>query len=150
MSFAEQGDKDVVTVTMRAAPFELRFPKLPADVALQVCAWVDDSVFSVQDGAAVSESPYFRPGTGVADYEYGSATLYLNNEGHNHLVGTRVAAQSADQSKVSFGQTFRDHQATPLQSQRGALYLTVFVDKDKDGRFRLTGPAEYEFVVLRF
>jgi serine/threonine protein kinase len=44
----------------------------------------------------------------------------------------------------------RDHQATPLQSQRGALYLTVFVDKDKDGRFRLTGPAEYEFVVLRF
>jgi hypothetical protein len=26
----------------------------------------------------------------------------------------------------------------------------VFVDKGKDGRFRLTGPAEYEFVVLRF
>jgi hypothetical protein len=51
---------------------------------------------------------------------------------------------------VSFGQTFRDQQATPLQSQRGELYLTVFVDKDKDGRFRLTGPAEYEFVVLRF
>jgi hypothetical protein len=152
MSFAAQGGKDVVTVSMRAAPFELRFPKLGKDVALQVCAWGEDSVFSVQDGAAVSENPYFRPGTGVADYEYGSATLYLNNEGHNHLVGTRIATQSADESKVSFGQTYRDQQATPLQNQRGALYLTVFVDKDKDndGRFRLTGPAEYEFVVLRF
>ncbi|GAB2869906.1 hypothetical protein GCM10027176_84490 [Actinoallomurus bryophytorum] len=150
MSFATQGDKDVVTVSMRAAPFELRFPELPADVALEVCAWTDDGIFTVKDGAAVSDSPYFRPGTGLADYEYGSGTLYLNNEGHNHLVGTRIAAQSAGESKVSFGQTFRDQRATPLRNQRGELYLTVFADKDEDGRFRLTGPAEYEFVVLRF
>jgi hypothetical protein len=63
MSFAAQGDQDVVTVSMRAAPFELRFPKLAKDVALQVCAWTDDNVFSVQDGAAVRL-------TGPAEYAF--------------------------------------------------------------------------------
>jgi len=150
MSFDQQGEKDVVTVAMKKAPFELRFPKQTKGVPVQVCAWTDASVFSVQNGAPVSSSQYFRPGTGIADYEYGSGTLYLNNEGHNHFAGTRIAAQSATEDKVYVAQTWRDRQATPLQQRQGDLYLTVFIDKNKDGEFQLTGPAEYEFVVLHF
>jgi len=150
MEFGTRAGKDVVTATMRAAPFELRFPKQPKDVAIQVCAWTDDSIFSVEDGAAVSTSPYFRPGTGVADYEYGSGTLFLNDEGHNHFVDTRIAAQSASEDKVYVAQTWLQQKATPLTQRKGDVYLTVFIDKNKDGTFELTGPAEYEFVVLHF
>lgn len=150
MTFGRHGANDAVTVAMKPGPFELRFPKQPKDVAVQVCAWVDDGIFSVQEGAPVSTSPYFRPGTGMADYEYGSGTLYLNDRGHNYLVDTRIAAQSSTQDKVYVAQTWRDQRATPLQQQRGDLYLTVFTDKNKDGKFALTGPAEYEFVILHF
>ncbi|MGI5230382.1 serine/threonine-protein kinase [Actinoallomurus sp. CA-142502] len=150
MSFAQRGDKDVVTVAMKRAPFELRFPRQAKDVSLEVCAWTDDGVFNLQDGASVAENPCFRPGTGLADYEYGSGTLYLDNEGHNEFVGTRVAHQSAGQDKVYIAHTWRDQQETPLQQWHGDVYLTIFIDKNQDGRARLTGPAEYEFVVLHF
>ncbi len=43
MSLGESGGKDVVTVTMKPGPFEFRFPKQGKDVAVQVCAWNDDS-----------------------------------------------------------------------------------------------------------
>jgi Protein kinase domain len=150
MAFGRQNGKDVVTVTMRTAPFELRFPEQPADVALDVCAWTDASVFGVQNGTAVADSPCFRPGTGIGDYEYGSGNLYLNDRGHNHFAGTRIARQSAGESKVYVAQTYRDRQATPLQRQQGDLYLTIFMDKNNDGLFQLARPGEFEFVVLHF
>jgi predicted Ser/Thr protein kinase len=150
MEFGTRGANEVVTATMRAAPFELRFPKQPAGVPVQVCAWTDDSVFSVENGASASTSPYFGPGTGIADYEYGSGTLYLNDEGHNHFVDTRIAAQSATEDKVYVAQTWFQQKTTPLAERKGDLYLTVFIDKNKDGKFEVTNPAEYEFVVLHF
>ncbi|MFB9839090.1 hypothetical protein, partial [Actinoallomurus acaciae] len=150
MSFAHRGGKDVVTVAMRKAPFELRFPKQAEDVAVKVCAWTDDSVFNLQDGASVAANPCLRPGTGLADYEYGSGTLYLDNEGHNEFVGSRIAHRSADQDQIYVAQTWHDQQRTPLRQWQGDVYLTIFIDKNKDGRARLTGPAEYEFVVLHF
>jgi len=150
MRFGQHGANDVVTVTMKTAPFELRFPKQAKDVAVEVCAWVDDSVFHIEDGASLSTDPRFAPGTGLADYEYGSGTLYLDNEGHNHFVDTRIASQSATQDKVYIAQTWRAQQSSPLQRQRGDLYLTVYIDKNKDGKATLTGPAEYEFVILHF
>ncbi|WP_329238453.1 serine/threonine protein kinase [Actinoallomurus sp. NBC_01490] len=150
MSFAHRGDKDVVTVKMKKAPFELRFPKQAEDVAVEVCAWTDDSVFNLRNGASVAENPCFRPGTGLADYEYGSGTLFLNNESHNEFVGTRITHQSADQDKVYLAQTWRDRRRTPLRQRRGDVYLTIFIDKNKDGTAQLTSPAEYEFVVLHF
>jgi hypothetical protein len=76
--------------------------------------------------------------------------LYLNNQGHNHFVDTPIAAQSSTQDKVYVAQTWRDQQATSPQRRRGDVYLTVFIDKNKDGRFTLTSPAEYEFVILHF
>jgi hypothetical protein len=150
MTFAEQGTRDVVNVTLQKAPFEFRFPKQAANIAVQVCAWTDSSIFTLTDGGDANGSPSFKPGTGIADYEYGSGTLYLNNEGNNYLIDTRIAHQSADQDKVYFAQVFQDRVQKPLQQWTGDIYLAVWIDKNKNHLFNLTGPAEYEFVVLHF
>lgn len=143
-------DDPVTTVSMKRAPFELRFPALAKDRALQVCAYTDRSVFSIADGDKVADHSCFRPGTGVADYEYGSGTLYLNKQGHNYLVGTRVARHSDTQDKVLFSTIFRDDASTPVTEQREDLYLAVFTDLNGDGVFKRAGEGEYEFVVLDF
>ncbi|MFG1964640.1 serine/threonine protein kinase [Nonomuraea sp. NPDC049028] len=143
-------DRPVTTVTMKRRPFELRFPTLPKDTAAQVCAWTDDSVFSVDDGGKVADHPCFRPGTGIADYEHGSGTLYLNNRGHNYLIGDRVGHSSASQDSVLFSTVFKDGASTLLAAQQKDLYLTVFIDLNGDGTFKRASPGEYEYVILRF
>jgi hypothetical protein len=135
---------------MKRRPFELRFPTLPKDTAAQVCAWTDDSVFSVDDGGKVADHPCFRPGTGIADYEHGSGTLYLNNRGHNYLIGDRVGHSSASQDSVLFSTVFKDGASTLLADQKKDLYLTVFIDLDGDGTFKRAAPGEYEYVILNF
>ncbi len=150
MSLTETGGKDVVTVTMKPAPFELHFPKPGTDVAVQVCAWNDASIFTPADGGKVADSPFFMPGTGIADYEYGSGTLYLDDHGHNYLAGTRIASLSPTEDKVYFAQTGSGPQTTPLRQRTADIFLTVFVDKNKDGVFNVTSPAEFEFLDLRF
>ncbi|MFG3439421.1 serine/threonine protein kinase [Nonomuraea sp. NPDC047897] len=143
-------DDPVTTVTLKAARFELHFPKLTKDRALQICAWTDRSVFAIEDGGKVADHRCFRPGTGMADYEYGSGTLFLNDEGHNHLVGTRVAEHSATLDKVLFATVFRDGDSKPMAEQRQDVYLAVFTDLDGDGEFRKAGRGEYEYVMLDF
>ncbi|MEV1247485.1 serine/threonine-protein kinase [Nonomuraea sp. NPDC049750] len=143
-------DRPVTTVTMKRRPFELRFPTLPKDTAAQVCAWTDDSVFSVDDGGKVADHPCFKPGTGIADYEHGSGTLYLNNRGHNYLIGDRVGHSSASQDSVLFSTVFKDGASTLLAAQQKDLYLTVFIDLDGDGTFKRASPGEYEYVILHF
>ncbi|MBA9001782.1 serine/threonine protein kinase [Thermomonospora cellulosilytica] len=148
MDFADR-DLPSVRVTMRRAPFELRFPKPPADVPVRICAWTDSSVFDLEDGADVTPHTCMGAGRGLADTAFGSATLYLNNEGHNHLVGDRVATHSAQQDKVLFSVLHQEGREIPLADFEGTLYLTVFIDKNADGRFNAVRPrAEYEYLIL--
>ncbi|MFI9555440.1 serine/threonine protein kinase [Nonomuraea endophytica] len=143
-------DAPVTVAQLKAAPFELRFAKLAEGRALQVCAWTDKSVFSIEDGAKVDSHPCFRPGTGVADYEYGSGTLYLNNnDGHNYLTGNRVAAQSPTQDKVFVAKIFRDGTDTPLAEFSGTLYLAAFIDLNGDKAFKRAGEGEYDYLTLK-
>lgn len=143
-------DRPITTVTLKRQPFELRFPTLPKDTAAQVCAWTDDSVFSIDDGGKVADHPCFKPGTGIADYEHGSGTLYLNDHGHNYLIGDRVGHSSGSQDTVLFSTVFKDGTSTLLAAQQKDLYLTVFIDLDGDGTFKRAAPGEYEYVILKF
>ncbi|HUR02565.1 MAG TPA: serine/threonine-protein kinase [Nonomuraea sp.] len=143
-------DRPITTVTLKRQPFELRFPTLPKDTAAQVCAWTDDSVFSIDDGGKVADHPCFKPGTGIADYEHGSGTLYLNDHGHNYLIGDRVGHSSNSQDTVLFSTVFKDGASTLLAAQQKDLYLTVFIDLDGDGTFKRAAPGEYEYVILHF
>ena len=144
------GTNATVTVTMKPAPFQLRFPKKPGEQSLKICAWSDSTIFTQRAGKPSKSDPCFGEGHGMADYEFGSGSLILNNEGFNYLIGTRFQTLSADTNKVDYAQTYRDQTATPLQSQRADLYLAVYMPQAKDGTFHLTGPAELEYVVLRF
>ncbi|MEV0196542.1 protein kinase [Nonomuraea sp. NPDC050691] len=108
------------------------------------------NVLLAADGGKVADHPCFRPGTGIADYEYGSGRLYLNNEGHNYLVGTRVSHQSGTQDKVFVSRFFRDQVDTAVADQRRDVYLTVFRDLDGDGTFKRAGEGEYEYLILHF
>ncbi|MFC5754103.1 hypothetical protein [Actinomadura rugatobispora] len=145
-----------VTVQMKRAPFELRLPHQPKGMAVQICAWTDSSIFSLQEDGLVRDVPFFRPGTGMPDSEYGSGRLRLENEAHNHFVDERIAPLSSAMDKVSFTTMVLGHASTVLQRQRADVFLTVFIDKNRDGRI---GPnrgigvqrlSEFEYVVLDF
>jgi hypothetical protein len=159
LEFAQEGsERDLreekltpgrVRVSMRRGPFEIRFPVLAKDVALEICAWTDDSVFSaIHDGKPVEDTP-FGPGRGMADTHSGSSTLMLDNEAMNYLVGERIIPVSEYFSRVYFGQTLGGPSdlEKPLAQQKDDLYLTVVVDKNKNKVFDL---GEYEFIVLDF
>ncbi|MFG1945834.1 serine/threonine protein kinase [Nonomuraea sp. NPDC048826] len=149
MAFSDPG-KEISSVTMKAEPFELRFPTLAKDTAAQICAWTDDSVFRIERGGKVEDHSCYTPGTGIADYEHGSGTLYLNEQGHNYLIDTRVAKHTDAQDKVLFSTIAKDGATTQVDQWKGDVYLSFFVDRDGDGQFDLTGPAEYEYLVLTF
>jgi hypothetical protein len=149
MAFTDE-DKEISTVSMKAEPFELRLPKLPKDTAAQICAWTDDSVFRIERDTKVEDHTCYSPGTGIADYEHGSGTLYLNEEAHNYLVGDRLAEHSDTTDKVLFSTIQKGDATTPAGEWKGDLHLSIFIDRDGDKRFDLTGPAEYEYLVLDF
>jgi serine/threonine protein kinase len=140
-----QGNEPVTVATLKSAPFELRFPTVAQDKALQICAWTDDSVFDISSGSSTTTNQCFAPGTGMADYEYGSGTLYLNNHGHNHLVGGRVVHQDQSQDKFYVSQIFRNKVKTPMAEFTGTLYLVAFIDSKGDNTF---GPNEYDYLIL--
>jgi hypothetical protein len=156
MQFDENAEPAIVTVLMKRGPFEIRFPKLKRDQALQLCAWKDASIFNITDGKPVKKIVFFIPGTGMADYEFGLGMLMLHNKAHNYLIGNRVEALSSSTDRVYFSQT-GDVAASwatggsvrkvPLTQQTDDIYLTAYVDKDKD---KLVDYGEYEFVILHF
>jgi hypothetical protein len=148
MSFqpSETGDRDVVRVSMRPGPFELRFPRQRPEIAVRICAWTDSTIFSLQEGEDFRIHQFFGEGRGLVDYEYGSGTLYLDNQGMNYLVGTRIAHQSEAVDKVYFSQTWNGA-PTSLSRQSTDLFMTIFINKNDDAKFQL---GEYEYMVLHF
>ena len=136
-----------VRVPMTSAPFEIRFPKQPASVAVEICAWNDDSIFTLQTGVNVDDIPFFAPWTGLADTIFGSGQLFLDNQGHNHLVGPRIQPHSDTQSKVFYSSIRYQEQVTPLQLQEDNIYLTIFLNKQVAN---VVDFDEYEYVVLEF
>jgi hypothetical protein len=83
----------LVRVPMSREPFELRLPKQPKDVGIQICAWTDDSIFSLQQGINLwapktyhGSARFFAKGTGMATTAFGTGTLILNKQAHNYYI----------------------------------------------------------------
>jgi serine/threonine protein kinase len=150
MKDTPDGTNTTVTVTLKPAPFQLRFPKKAGEQSLKICAWTDATIFTPRAGKPAKSDPCLGEGHGMADYEFGSGSLILNNQGFNYLIGTRIQSLSADTNKVDYAQIYQNQTAIPLQNQKSDLYLAVYMPQAKDGTFHLTGPAELEYVVLRF
>jgi hypothetical protein len=139
----------IIQVSLTRAPFEMWFPAVNPGTAVQVCAWTDDSIFSLQADSDVTKSGFFSPGTGIADDPYGSGTLFLNNEGNNYLIGTRIEPAPNGMGKFFIstiwpkGQT----QGIPISQSVGELDLTIFIDHNGNGRAEID---DYEYVLLSF
>lgn len=147
--FFRDESSDVIRVAMKADPFELRFPReQDRELGIRICAWVDESIFIIDAGMKREQVPFFTPGTGVADYDYGSGRLLLADKAHNYFVGTRIAQQSETQDKIYVATVARSEAATtPLTRQKEDLFLVAYVDKNKDNVIDL---GEFEYVVLDF
>lgn len=135
-------------------PFRILFPKRQSDVAYQLCAWTDKSVFRALrrrsvpgDPNAGGEHPCFLPGTGMADTDAGSGMLMLDNGGHNYLIDLRLGPDPELPAVYYSSLWTRAGGEVPMARAAGRIYLIAFHDGDRDGYL---GNGEYDFLVLRF
>jgi hypothetical protein len=139
-------------VKLRRAPFRLLLPKRGPNDVYQLCAWTDDSIFSIAyrgERPRLPDAPepfYFSLGTGIADTEAGSGTLYLRNDGHNYLIGLRLGPDP-DRHEVQYSTVWKERTETVIEQVEGPLYLVAFFDEDRDGRME---NGEYELITLTF
>jgi hypothetical protein len=143
---------DVVDIPLKSSPFEIWFPSVGAQTAVQVCAWTDRSIFSIPAGGNVADSMLFGPGHGMADTAAGSGLILLNNEGDMYFIGSRIAPAASGFEKVYFSSIFGSDSGIsdaprPLSQQRAPIYLAIYIDKQANQQFNI---GDYEYVALSF
>lgn len=132
-----------VRAVVSRAPFELRFPRLRADVDLGVCTWTDDSVFYLREDGSIEDVPCLAAGTGIADTEAGSGDLFVADDGHSAFGGGRVRHLDADTDAVFVSRIVGGD--APLGP--GRYYLTMLVDADGD---RKVSRPEFDYLILDY
>ena len=140
-------------VRLRPGPFRILLPSHGRDDVYQLAASTDDSIIveapvdvDLDDPANEERAVYFGPGTGIADTEAGSGTLYLNRRGHNYLRGLRLGPDPANHV-VFYSSVFEDGEMAPMTAMNGRLFLVAFRDADGD---HVMENGEYEFLILDF
>jgi hypothetical protein len=147
-------DMRTTEVELAPRPFRIIFPRNAPDIAYQLCAWTEDSIFRQLVSRATdrdlnkgSEHPCFGFGTGMADTEAGSGQLMLNDEGHNYLIDLRLGPDP-DHPFVYYSALWtRGAGEMPIAEARRPVYMIAFHDRDRDD---LLDNAEYDFLVLSF
>lgn len=147
-------DLRTVEARLEPRPFRILFPKRRAEIAYQLCAWTDKSIFRelrrrkvAGDPNAGGEHPCFLPGTGMADTEAGSGMLMLDNRGHNYLIDLRLGPDPERPSVYYSALWTRAGGQVPIATARRPIYVVAFHDSDRDG---FLGNSEYDFLVLKF
>jgi TIR domain len=145
LMFATEGEKRVIRVLLKRAPFEIRCPHFEAPV--QICAWSDASIFdTIAAAKKLEDIPYFSPGTGRADTEFGSATLGLSNLSHHHFVPARRRVISGQQDSIFFSSVMNVEDGKKL-TDWPTVYLVVFVNVNQTDEI---DSHEYECLILDF
>jgi hypothetical protein len=140
-------DDRTVKVDLNAAPIELRFPKHGTKDVYQLCAWTNKSIFlAIRPGRTVDDIDYFIPGTGIADTPYTSGTLFVENEAHNYLIGTRLGS-NPDYYSVLYSRVSVSGQEHRLADYHETIYVVAFCDLNKN---HTVDGNEYEFLILKF
>ncbi len=145
--------RDLVVMHMRADPFEIWFPTLSnEDDGLRVCAWKDDSVFSLQSEMQMDSTRCFSLGTGMAMAEYANGLIWQTPEAHNYFLQNRIEPAGVDgYSKVylsRIGEPGPSEEAIPLHDGSiEHLYLVTLIDRDGD---RIVDSSDYEYLSLSF
>jgi hypothetical protein len=145
LMFAVQDEKRITRVLLKPAPFEIRCPHFEA--AVQICAWTDASIFdAIAAAKRLEDIPYFTPGTGRADTEFGSATLGLSNLSHHYFDPERRRVISNQQDSIFFSSIKKVEDGKKL-TDWPTLYLIVFVNLNQIDE---VDSHEYECVILDF
>jgi hypothetical protein len=142
-------DQESIRVELDGAPFVMRLPRVGGKTAVEVCAWTDDSLFGrLRPGLPADRIPCLREGRGLADQEYSSGRLYLDKEGKNYLIGTRLRPHSDQQDQAFFAKvSSRTRGEHPFADQKVPIFLILFVDRTPN---RVVDHGEYESVELDF
>jgi hypothetical protein len=130
-------------VLLKPEPFEIRCPHFKE--AVQICAWSDVSIFDeIAAGKKLNDVTYFSDGTGMADTQFGTPHLRVENRAHNNFDESRRRPISDQQDSIFISSLVREGETqTPWQT----LYLVIFVDLDENGE---VGANEFERIVLEF
>ncbi len=140
-------DERTMHLRLQPEPFELRFPKVVEDPAIQISAWTDASLFAqIGIGVSVADIPFLLPGTGMADSTFGFGELMLAQDAHNYCQGTRLLKMN-DQLAIRFSSIGLNGQRYPFSKQRDSLYLVIYIDLNGN---TLVDNDEYEFYTLDF
>jgi hypothetical protein len=143
--YATQGEKRITRVFLKRAPFEIRCPHFEGD--LQICAWSDASIFdAIVAGKKLEDIPYFSPGTGRADTEFGSATLGLSNLSHHYFNPSRRRVISNQQDSIFFSSVMNVEDGKKL-TDWPTVYLVIFVNLNQSDEI---DSHEYECLILDF
>lgn len=130
-------------VLLKPEPFEIRCPRFKS--AVQICAWSDASIFAeIAPDKKLADIPYFTPGTGMADSEFGTPRLRLENQAHNYFVDSRRRAISERQDSIFISSLIRGDETL---TSWPTTYLVVFVDLDGNGA---VSADEFERIELNF
>jgi len=139
-------DLRTTRVLLKKAPFQIRMPDYPEDVAVQICVWKDNSIFGkISSYSSITDVPFYQDGTVVADTERGSGTLFLSAEEHNYFHAPRRISIGNSQQAVQISSFWSGGNELSLSTRN--LYLVAFVNENGD---EVVGNSEYEFLVLDF
>jgi TIR domain len=143
LMFATGGEKPINRVVLKRAPFEIRCPH--SEIDIQMCAWSDASIFdAISAGKKISDVPYFIPGTGMTDSDFGSPKLRLSNSSHHYLSESRRRAISNQQDSIFFSSVMKDGATLTTWP---TVYLVVLVNLNHDDTI---DSNEYECLILDF
>jgi len=130
-------------VVLEPGPFEIRCPHFKA--AVQICAWLDDSIFAdINSDRKIEDVLYFSPGTGMADSEFGTPRLRIENRAHNYFAESRRRQISEQQDSIYISSLTQE--GNPLKDWP-PVYLVVFVNRDQNDEI---AADEFERIVLEF
>lgn len=135
--------KDIVEVEVGDVPFELRAPALVRARGIKVCAWKDDSIFSLVYPDVNTVQTPFQYGRGLATTAAGDGTLYLNNEGFNYFAEARISRVSDYQIAGYVSSYFIRSESLAVHD---SVYLIIFMDQNDNA---IMERDEYDFVILR-
>ena len=132
-----------IKVVLKPGPFEIRCPRFKETV--QICAWSDASIFDeIVAGKKLEDVAYFSPGTGMADTQFGTPRLRVENQAHNNFDESRRRSISEQQDSIFVSSLVREGETLAAWP---TIYLVVFVDLDQNDE---AGVQEFERLELDF
>jgi hypothetical protein len=166
----EMGYTDRSIVQIRRTGLEIRAPEQlwttpdAQEPGLQVAMSADPAIFThLVVGDDVKETPYFGTGTGMADTEFGSGTLFTTDSehpdccpGHNYVTGGRFNASGTGYRGFFVSQFLNPVNMQDVAAGASSVYLVFYMNRDDPAAWTDWEAAdtlqfnEFEQVELRF